>query len=339
MMKHQKYNVAILGASGLVGKELFSLLFERNFPLQQLFLLGSSSVGSSFVDPAGASHVVVPVENFSWEKVDFLFSCVENAVAGKWIPAALQQEVTVIDNSSLYRLQNSVPLIIPEINGSKLSADTRLVANPNCVAAILSMGIFPVARKVGILQGVASTYQAMSGGGGELLLQFLDQTQKCLQNNGIVGNYPHAFNLYPHESPVLEDGYCEEEFKIMQECNKILNTFSFPLSPFCVRVPVLRAHSIHLSFTVKTPTSVEEIISFYQNFPGVVYCAEKIPPFRATPNAASGKDAVFVSNVRKDKHRENTFDIWMVGDQLRKGAALNALQIVERLLFLRGGGI
>lgn len=286
-------HVAIVGATGLVGQTIHSLLKKRAFPFTQLSL---------FASPRSTCDTIHTIENADWSSIDIAFFAASSDVSRKHIPLALDAHTLVIDSSSAYR--ETAPLIIPEINGH-LIENTQLIASPNCTASIMLMALFPLHSKAPIKRIVASTYQAASGGGQAMI-------DKLIAN-------PLAFPLHLHDS-FTDAPYSGEELKASNEMRKILNTPHLPISIRCVRVPILRAHSIALNVEFEKSIDPYKVL---EQAPGIKLME------RPTPNDATGIDDVLCGSIRPDPSHPNTFDLWIVGDQLLKGAALNAVQIGE----------
>lgn len=319
-MKQKKKTVAVIGATGAVGQEIVRLLVERNFPFETLRLFASpKSVGKTV-----ASFPVEALETL--DGIDLAFFCAGSAISKQWIPKA---PCTCIDSSSAFR--DSAPLVIPEINPHAIQG--KLIASPNCAATILLMPLFTLHRMFQVKRIVASTYQAASGAGAHLLQALQEETKAYLEKRPYPQTlpFPYAFNLYPHNSPLNANGYVEEELKMLQETRKILEDGSIQMSATCVRVPVLRAHSVAVNVEFRCPFSLDQIYSSLKNVPGVTLFENREENRFATPVDATGKTDVFCGRFRIDPSQPNTLEFWAVGDQLLKGAALNAVQIGELL--------
>lgn len=347
------YDVAILGATGAVGVELVSVLESRDFPIRSLRLLASArSAGTSFTFK-GETVAVQEVGPCSFEGVDFAFFSAGAARSKEWAPVALESGATVIDNSSAFRMEPRVPLVVPEINSHVLSAGSSLVSVPNCSAIILLMAVAPLRRLGKIERLVVSTYQSASGGGASLMRRLVDETRLALEaiesGQGISaessGAEPYAFNLFSHNSPVDSSGYNEEELKVVEESRKILEMPDLRINVTCVRVPVLRAHSEAITVEFGSVSRFEggggaeslecaarRILSAA---PGVRVVDEREGNRFPTPLKASGGDQILVGRIRDDLSHPSAISMFVCGDQLRKGAALNAVQIAEELVGLR----
>jgi len=323
-MRQKKKIVAVIGATGAVGQEIVRLLIERQFPFEKLRCFASpKSVGQKI-----HSIPVEALENL--EGIDIAFFCAGSAISKQWIPNA---KCLCIDSSSAFRMEASVPLVIPEINAHALKNHQGLIASPNCAATILLMPLFALHRLFGVKRIVTSTYQAASGAGAHLLRELQAETSAFLENRPYQHTlpYPYAFNLYPHNSALHESGYVEEEVKMLYETRKILEDDQIQLSATCVRVPVLRAHSVSANVEFKRPFTLDAIYCALNDVPGLKIFEERERNRFATPIDATGKNEVFCGRFRIDPSQPNTLEFWAVGDQLLKGAALNAVQIAESL--------
>jgi aspartate-semialdehyde dehydrogenase len=284
----------------------------------------------------------LPLETLSqtaFDGIDLAIFCAGGSVSREWIPLALHKGVLVIDNSSAFRMDPHVPLIIPEINPHALHPHHRLIASPNCSATLMLMALAPLHRVVPIQRIVAATYQSASGAGYRAMRELEEETQAHLERRPFqrsVFPYPYAFNLFPHNSPFQEEGYSEEEIKMREEGRKILEAPTLGIHATCVRVPILRAHSEALNVTFTAPLSVERAYSLLREAPGITILEDRACNRFPMPSDASGQDSIFCGRIRQDLSCPNTLDLWVVGDQLLKGAALNAVQIVELCLQQRG---
>ena len=325
-------NVALVGATGAVGRELLKVLERRNFPLASLRCFGSvRSKGKSLP----FREKSIPVEALSeqaFQGCDLAIFSAGKKISEHFAPRAIEQGAIVVDNSSAFRLDPTIPLIIPEINASALKKQHRLIASPNCTAAILLMVLAPLHRKVPIKRIVAATYQAASGAGAKAMQELEEETRAKLEMRPYerkVLPHPYAFNLFLHNSPMEETGYLEEESKVISETRKILNTPALPIAVTCVRVPVLRAHSMALNVEFEQPLTPDQAYEILAHAPGVAIVEDRAKNRFPMPIDASGQDLVLCGRIRRDLSQKNTLDFWVVGDQLLKGAALNAVQIAE----------
>lgn len=323
--------VAIVGATGAVGREILQLLEEREFPLRHLRCFASKRSEGQFLSFRGEKIPLETLEKFN--AIDLAFFCASSSVSKEWIP---RLKSLIIDSSSAFRMDPDVPLIIPEINSSALQRHQGLIASPNCAATVLLMPLFSLHRRYQAQRIVAATYQAASGGGAHLLRELEEETRAVLGDRPFRGSlpFPYAFNLYPHNSRLDPSGYVEEELKMAQETQKILEDKTIQVSATCVRVPVLRAHSVAANVTFRHPFTLKEIYALIEKTPGVRLFENRAENRFATPCDATGKDEIFCGRFRIDPSMPNTLEFWAVGDQLRKGAALNAVQIAEVLCHL-----
>lgn len=307
-------NIAIVGATGAVGREILSLLEERHFPLKTLRLFASPASKGRTIPFRSAPIVLETMETFC--EIDLAFFCAGSAISREWIP---RTNAYVVDSSSAFRKE--LPLVIPEINAHSIAG--RVITSPNCAATVLLMPLFSLHRKFGAKRIIAATYQAVSGAGAHLLRTLQEETKAFLE--GRPYDKRHPFNLYPHNSKMDPSGYVEEEIKIREETRKILEDETIQVSATCVRVPVLRAHSLAANVEFHKPFTLEEVYACLQDVPGLKLCPNP------TPVDATGKDDIYCGRFRIDPSRPNTLEFWAVGDQLRKGAALNAVQIAEKM--------
>lgn len=320
--------ISIVGATGAVGQEILRLLALRNFPLSELRLFASpKSVGTKIL----FGKESIPIETLSPEalnQTDLTFFCAGSAISKDWIG---RTKGLIVDSSSAFRRDPKVPLIIPEINAHAMK-DHRIVASPNCAATILLMPLYTLHRKYQAKRIVASTYQAASGAGAYLLKELVNETKAHLEQKPYNHYlpFPYAFNLYPHNSQLKENGYVEEELKMGDETRKILEDETIQLTATCVRVPVLRAHSISANVEFRKPFELDEIYEMLQAVPGLKIFEDRASNRFATPCDATGKEEVLCGRFRIDSTQPNTLEFWSVGDQLLKGAALNAVQIAEK---------
>ena len=327
--------VAILGATGAVGQELLTLLEERSFPLKQLRLLASPRSAGQTVVFKGQSLTVEPVSAEALSGVDVVLASAGGSVSRQWAPVAVEQGAVVIDNSSAFRMDPAVPLVVPEVNPQAALTHQGIIANPNCTTILLSLALAPLAALRPLRRVVVSTYQSASGAGARAMEE-LRQLSRTVLDGGEARSevLPHslAFNLFLHNSPLQANGYCEEELKMLNETRKIMQLPELSLSATCVRVPVLRAHSEAVNIEFEAPLSVAEARAALAQAPGV----ELIEDFETNrfpmPTDVTGRDPVAVGRIRQDLSHPQALELWLCGDQIRKGAALNAVQIAELLL-------
>jgi aspartate-semialdehyde dehydrogenase len=328
-------NVAILGATGAVGQELIDLLEERNFPVNRLKLLASSRSAGSKQKFRDEELVVEVVGEESFQDIDIVLASAGGSTSKVWAAKAVSGGAVVIDNSSAFRMNPEVPLIVPEINPQAAVNHKGIIANPNCTTILLGIAIWPLHKVQQIKRIVVATYQSASGAGAMAMAEVKAQAQAILNNQTPVTEafpYPLAFNLFTHNSSLNEQGYCEEEMKMVNETRKIFNAPELKISATCVRVPVLRAHSEAVNLEFAQPFSVSEVREILAQAPGVKLVEDWQANYFPMPIEATGKDEVLVGRIRQDISHPCGLELWLCGDQIRKGAALNAVQIAELLV-------
>jgi aspartate-semialdehyde dehydrogenase len=325
----------VLGATGAVGQELITLLEERGFPVAELLPLASPRSAGQQIAWQGESLTVQPVHQGCFTGVDLVLASAGGSVSRAWAPEAVAAGAVVIDNSSAFRLDPDVPLVVPEVNPQAAFLHRGVIANPNCTTILLTVALAPLAARRPIRRVVISTYQSASGAGARAMEELRQLSRTVLEGGEPVSTVlPHslAFNLFLHNSPLEPSGYCEEELKMLNETRKIMELPDLRLSATCVRVPVLRAHSEAVNIEFSEPFPVEEARALLEVAPGV----ELIEDFSANrfpmPTDVTGRDPVAVGRIRQDLSEPNALELWLCGDQIRKGAALNAIQIAELLL-------
>src|SRR5437016_2179159 len=330
----KSYHIAIVGATGAVGSELLRVLERRNFPVAGLRVISSvRSTGKSvrFHDE------LIPVQELverSFDKIDIAFFSAGGKVSREFVPVARQSGAIVVDNSSVFRMDSDVPLVIPEINAADAYNHSGVIANPNCTTAVALMAIYPLHRAFGVRGVFAASYQAVSGSGARAINELKKQVEAAAQDRQSPAEvYPHpiAFNVLPHVDVFLESGYTKEEMKMENEGRKIMHLPEFRASVTCVRVPVYRAHSVAVSAEFESKVSVEQAREVLAKAPGLELVDEPQKNRYPTPLNVAGKDNCEVGRVRLDCALENGLAFWVSGDQLLKGAALNAVQIAELL--------
>ena len=331
----RKYNVAILGATGAVGTELLALLEERNFPLGNLKLLASERSAGKSIAFAGKDLIIEAVTESSFDGVDIVLASAGGGVSKKWLPIATKAGAVSIDNSSAFRMNPDVPLIVPEVNPEAAAQHKGIIANPNCTTILMAVAIYPLHQVQPIQRIVAATYQSASGAGAMAMEEVKIQAQAILNGEPAIPEilpYPLAFNLFPHNSPMTDNSYCEEEMKMVNETRKIFGDQNIRITATCVRVPVLRAHSESLNLEFAHPFNVDKAREILATAAGVKLVEDFSKNYFPMPIDASGKDDVLVGRIRQDISHPNGLELWLCGDQIRKGAALNAVQIAELLI-------
>ncbi len=333
--KKTPLKIAVLGASGAVGQEILTLLAERSFPVEELRLLGSSrSAGIKHIWK-GSELEIQEVSAESFENVDLVLASAGGAVSRRWRRIINAAGAVMIDNSSAFRMEGDVPLVIPEVNPQALSDHQGIIANPNCTTILLALALAPLAKIAPIRRVVVSTYQSASGAGAKAMEELKELTKDVLEGATPVNTvlpYSLAFNLFLHNSPMQSNGYCEEEMKMVNETRKIMQMPDLPFTANCVRVPVLRAHSEAVNVEFVEPFSTQEAKKILSRSPGLAIIEDFENNRFPMPNDVAGKDLVAVGRIRQDISNPNCLEFWLCGDQIRKGAALNAIQIAELLL-------
>jgi len=330
--------VAIAGATGAVGVELMQCLEQRKFPLTELRLLASARSAGKTMKFRGGDLAVRELTDQSLEGVDIALFSAGGTQSKRFAPVAVKAGAIVVDNSSAFRMDANTPLVVPEINAAALAKHNGIIANPNCVAIVAATPLWPLHQRCRINRITMSTYQAASGAGAAAMEELSESTRAHLEGRAFTPKvlpHPYAFNVFSHNTKVdPETGYNEEETKVMQETRKIFGEPNLRITATCVRVPVLRAHCIALNIELDEPLSVAEARAILGNAPGVRLVDDMERNYFPMPHDASGQDDVLVGRIRKDVSDPTgrTLALFVAGDQLRKGAALNAVQIAERLL-------
>ena len=330
----KEYHIAVAGATGAVGAELLRVLERRNFPVATIRALASGKSAGKNVPFRNQSIPVEELDKNSFHKIDIAFFSAGGERSRTFVPIARDAGAVVIDNSSTFRMDPEVPLVIPEINPEDVKKHRGVIANPNCTTAVALMALYPLHRAFGVRRVFASSYQAVSGSGARAIAELKEQVQASADNRGVLPQvYPHpiAFNVLPHVDTFLEDGYTKEEMKMQNEGRKIMHLPEFRASVTCVRVPVYRAHSVAISAEFEKPVSIEEAHEVLAKAPGLELVDEPQKNRYPMPVDVAGKDNCQVGRVRRDCAFENGLAFWVSGDQLLKGAALNAVQIAELL--------
>ncbi len=333
----RKYNVAVVGATGLVGNEMIKILEERNFPVDELTLLASERSQEKMLDFKGKSYPVKVLDEDSFEGIEIGLFSAGGSISERFAPLAAGAGCVVIDNTSAFRMDPAVPLVVPEVNPEAIGQykTKGIIANPNCSTIQMVVALKPIHDAAKIKRIVVSTYQSVSGTGKDAIEELAEQTKALLSlNEPKVEVYPHriAFNCLPHIDVFLDNGYTKEEMKMVNETKKILEDDSIAITATAVRVPVFYSHSESVNIETERKITPEEVREILSTAPGVVVVDN--PGKSEYPLAinATGKDDTFVGRIREDKSIANGIDMWVVSDNLRKGAALNAIQIAEVLI-------
>jgi aspartate-semialdehyde dehydrogenase len=330
------YKVAVVGATGNVGREMLDILAERRFPADEVVAIASRRSQGVEVSFGDKTLKVKALEHYDFSDVDICLMSAGGSVSKEWSPKIAAAGAVVIDNSSAWRYDQDVPLIVPEVNADAVSGFRKkgIIANPNCSTAQLVVVLKPLHDKAKIKRVIVSTYQSVSGAGKDGMDE-LDRQTKAIYSLGEIETkkFPKriAFNVIPHIDVFMDDGSTKEEWKMVAETKKILDP-KIRLHATCVRVPVFIGHSEAVNIEFENPISVDEVHEVLRNAPGVLVVDKREPGGYATPYEAAGEDATYVSRVRDDPTIDNGIALWCVSDNLRKGAALNAIQIAECLI-------
>jgi aspartate-semialdehyde dehydrogenase len=330
----RQYRVAIVGATGAVGTELLHVLERRNFPVSSIQRLSSSRSAGQTQRYRRQEIATQTLGINSFEDIDLAFFSAGAAISREFVPIAVQCGAVVIDNTSAFRMQENVPLIVPEINGADVARHERIIANPNCTTAILLMALFPLHRRFHVKRIFASTYQAVSGAGALAVEELRQQAKAAVAGKTIEREvFPHqiAFNVIPQVDSFLDSGYTREELKVQNEGRRIMHFPGFKASVTCVRVPVFRAHSIAVSAEFDQRVNLQEAREAIIAFRGVELRDDPTDNVYPMPVDYAGEDVCAVGRLRIDSALDNGLAFWVTGDQLLKGAALNAVQIAELL--------
>ena len=326
--------IAIVGATGAVGVEILRVLERRNFPVAGLKLLASKRSVGKTLEFRGKSYKVEELSADAFKGVDIAFFSAGATRSREFVPAAKAAGAVVIDNSSAFRMDPSTPLVVPEVNPGDLRKHKGVIANPNCTAAILAVAVWPIHQAVGIRRIIVSTYQSASGAGAAAMRELEDQTHEYAEGKEITKSvFPHqiAFNVFSHNTKVAENGYNEEENKVVEETRKMFHAPDLQIQPTCIRVPVLRAHAEAITLELEAPMSPEEARALLSRAPGVKIVDDPRANHFPMPLEASGDLDVHVGRIRRDLSNPNGLVLFAAGDQLLKGAAWNAVQIAEEL--------
>mgnify|MGYP001085795230 CR=1 FL=1 len=335
LKKKEKYNVAVVGATGAVGNEMIAVLEERDFPVDTLRLFASERSEGIRLNFKGQEIPVETLKEDSFQGIDIaLFSA--GAERSKiWAPIAAKSGCVVVDNSSQWRMDPEVPLVVPEVNPHDLKWHKGIIANPNCSTIQMVVALKPIHDVAKIKRVVVTTFQSVSGTGKKAMDELLQQTVDLLNFKEIkIQVYPHqiAFNVLPHIDKFLENGYTKEEMKMVNETKKIMGDSSIRVTATTVRVPVFRGHSESVNIETEKKITAQEVKELLSAAPGIVVIDNPEKNEYPLPIYASGRDEVFVGRIREDESIENGINMWVVSDNLRKGAALNAVQIAEELI-------
>ena len=328
-------NIAIVGATGNVGRKLLEVLEKKQFPIDELFLIASSKSVGKKINFKGKEHSILDLEEFDFSKVKIVFFSAGSAIAEKWGPIAAEKTI-VIDNSKFFRKDPDIPLVVPEVNSKDLSLlkNKNIISNANCTVIPMVVALKPLHDLYQVKRIVASTYQSVSGGGKAPMDELLSQTKEFFENKELKSKYftkQIAFNAIPHIDSFLENGYTKEEQKMHDEVKKILDK-KIKISSTSVRIPVLVSHSVSVNVEFNQKHKLDEIKNVLSTSPGCKVIDEHEDGGYITPVEAENKFETFISRIRSDESQPNTINLWIVSDNLLKGAALNAVDIAEALI-------
>ena len=330
-----KKNVAILGATGAVGREMMKILEERNFPVGELRLLASARSAGKTLTFRSEEITIQEATKDSFSGIDIVLGAAQNAIAKELAPAIVESGAVFVDNSSAFRMNPDVPLVVPEINGADAKLNHGIISNPNCSTIITVMAVYPLSQLSPIETMVASTYQASSGAGANGPIELMGEVEAGLKGESYepkVFPYQLAYNLIPDIGSALDNDYTTEEMKMQNEGRKIMHLPDLKVTCTCVRVPVIRSHAISVTIRTKEKITVEQAREALKNAPGVVLLDDLKKKEYPMPLLTSDQDLVYAGRIREDLTCENGLTLFVSGDQIRKGAATNAVQIAELLL-------
>ncbi|MDD2190157.1 MAG: aspartate-semialdehyde dehydrogenase [Eubacteriales bacterium] len=328
---NRKPNLAIVGATGVVGRTFLKVLEERNFPFENLYIMASAKSAGTTVTFKGKDYVVEELTENSFDKpIDIALFSAGGTISEKFAPIAASKGVIVVDNSSAWRMNKDVPLVVPEVNPEHIKWSKGIIANPNCSTIQAVVALKPLHDKYGIKRVVYSTYQAVSGTG----VKGIKDLEEGLKGNDINQAYPHAIagNCLPHIDVFLENGYTKEEMKMINETKKIFGDDNIKITATTVRVPVFDSHSESINIEFEKPFEIEDIKKLFAEAPGIMVQDDPENNIYPLAREAAGKDEVFVGRIRRDFSVENGLNLWVVADNIRKGAATNTVQIAELLI-------
>ncbi|QQE11110.1 aspartate-semialdehyde dehydrogenase [Planctomycetota bacterium] len=347
-MSSQALNVAIVGATGAVGQEFLQVLDERQFPIAELKLLASARSAGKTTTFKGKTYTVEELTEDSFKNVDLALFSAGGSISKKFAPIAVESGAVVVDNSSAFRMADGIPLVVPEVNpeavkeaGIKIgNPGVGIIANPNCSTIIMLMAVNPLHKVANVKRMVVSTYQAASGAGAAAMAELEQQSREALEGKPVTMDifpFQYAFNLFSHNSDMKANGYNQEELKMVHETHKIWNQVNgdqTAITATCIRVPVMRAHAESINLEFENAITEEQAIEALETAPGISLINDRENNVFPTPLDASFKDDCYVGRIRRDISRSDNrgLDLFVCGDQIRKGAALNAVQIAELLV-------
>ena len=330
----QGHKLAVVGATGAVGREMIKVVEQRNFPVREMRFVASERSKGKILKFRGEEIKVENLSEFSFKGIDFVLSSPGASVSKQYVPRAVKEGAIVIDNTSAFRMDPDVPLVVPEVNPHAIAKHKGLIANPNCSTIQLVVVLKPIHVKAQIKRIVVSTYQSASGAGKPPMDELREQTKSILEGKNVEAKAlpcQIAFNVFPHIDIFLDNGYTKEEMKLVHETQKIMEDESIRVTATAVRVPVFIGHSEAVNIETEKNLEPSEARDILGKAPGVIVIDDASKNEYPIPINSAGKDEVFVGRIRKDESIENGLNLWIVSDNLRKGAALNAVQIAERI--------
>ena len=322
-------NLAVIGATGLVGEEILKVLQEKKIKINELTLVASNKSIGKTVEFCNNNYKIISIEDALDKKLDVAIFSAGKDLSLKWAEKFANNEVTVIDNSSAWRMDKTKKLIVPEVNGNELTIDDKIIANPNCSTIQMLIALAPIHIKYGITRIIVSTYQSITGT-GRIAVNQLNNEYNNIEGE-MAYKYPIHQNAIPHCDDFLENGYTKEEMKLVNETNKILDS-NISITATAVRIPVMGGHSESVNITLENSFKIEDVIKELNDFPGVIVQNDNSKLEYPMPYFSRDKDEVFVGRIRKDYSCENSLNLWIVADNLRKGAATNTVQIASHLI-------
>jgi len=330
-------NVAIVGATGAVGQEFLTVLAERNFPIRNLKLLASARSAGKTVDYRGQTYTIEELTHDSFKDVQIAFFSAGGSISKEFAPSAVKAGAVCIDNTSAFRMKDGVPLVVPEVNPEQIHKHNGLIANPNCSTIIMNVPVWPLHKANKVRRIIVSTYQAVSGAGAQGLYDLEQQMKAYAAGSPIEKKlFPHQIvnNLFCHNTKIGDEGYNEEEMKMVKETRKIFGDPKIMVTATCVRVPIPRAHSESINLEFERPITPHQVREILRKAPGVTIVDDRERNHFPMPLEASGQDNVLVGRIRQDISRDDGrgIELFVSGDQVRKGAATNAVQIGEKLV-------
>lgn len=334
---HEFPSIAIVGATGAVGEICLNILSERNYPYEKIKLFASKRSEGKSISYKSTDLIVREAKSDSFSNSNVVFISADSQVSLKLAPSAVSSGALVIDDGSAFRMRDNVPLVVPEVNEDDINHHEGIISIPNCTTTPLVMALNALRNLSDMNRIQVSTYQAVSGSGAMAVSELRDQTSNILQNKEIKNSvYPHqiAFSLIPQVDDFMSDGYTKEEHKMIDETKKILHDNSLNISVTCVRVPIFHCHSEVVSVDFAESVNVDEVIKIFSSTPGISLIGRGINEDYPTPQIVEGEDDVYIGRIRKDLSNKNGINFWIVSDNLRKGAALNAIQIMESAIKL-----